>query len=269
MNSITNRRDFIKKTLVTSAALAFTTGILHSRSQESADFPVIDYHVHLKDEFTIEKAVELAKSRNMKFGIVEHPGEKLKIKTDTELKDYIENLRQYPVYVGLQPYFYNWADRFSEDLLNKLDYVLMDADLVPNDEGKYWAIYRNDVFIKSQEEFVELYMNHIMNILSYEPITIFARPTFLPLNFARNYNEIWTKARMMKIIDVARERKIALEIQENTRVPSAEFIMLAKKAGVKFTFGTNARNNNAGNFNYCFEMAEKCGLTKDNMFIIE
>lgn len=32
------------------------------------DFPVIDYHVHLKDEFSIEKAVELAKSRKMKFG---------------------------------------------------------------------------------------------------------------------------------------------------------------------------------------------------------
>ena len=72
---------------------------------------------------------------------------------------------------------------------------------------------------------------------------------------------------MMSIIDIAGERDIALEIQENTRIPTIKFVKLAKTSGVKFTFGTNARNNNAGNLKYCLEMATECGLTKDDMFV--
>jgi histidinol phosphatase-like PHP family hydrolase len=119
------------------------------------------------------------------------------------------------------------------------------------------------------DEFMELYMRHIVQILTHEPIDIFARPTYLPINFARHYDQLWTKERVRTIIELASARDIALEIQENTRVPSLPFIQQAKEAGIKFTFGTNARNHNAGNFHYCLEMAEKCSLTEADMFMIE
>ena len=70
------------------------------------------------------------------------------------------------------------------------------------------------------------------------------------------------------IIDLAGARNIALEIQENIRIPSIEFIKLAKKAGIKFTFGTNARNPNAGHFHYCIEVAKQCEFTEDDIFTI-
>jgi histidinol phosphatase-like PHP family hydrolase len=111
-------------------------------------------------------------------------------------------------------------------------------------------------------------MNHIMQILCNEPITIFGRPTYLPINFARHHNEIWTAERMMRIINAAKARNIALEIQENIRIPTADFVNLAKDAGVKFTLGTNARNDNAGRFKYCLEVAKTCGLTEDDMLSI-
>lgn len=230
---------------------------------------VIDYHVHLTGVFTIDHAVDLAQRRNVRFGIVEHPGPNHWIRTDEDLQRYINDLGQYPVYVGLQPTYLGWSAGFSDDLIKQLDYVLMDADIVPLGDGHYLEIWRHDQFIEDMDAFVELYMSYIMQILTSEPIHIFGRPTFLPINFARHYDEVWTKERMMCIIDAARERNIALEIQENIRIPTPEFVALAKKAGIKFTFGTNARNDNAGRFKYCLDVARECGLTEDDMFTID
>jgi histidinol phosphatase-like PHP family hydrolase len=232
-------------------------------------FPLIDYHVHFGDDFGIDQAVELSQRRNVKFGILDQPGPQHRIESDDDLKAYIHHLRQYPVYVGLQPIYLGWARDFSQDVIDQLDYVLMDADTIPQGDGDYLRIWRRDLFIADMDEFMNTYMNHIVRILESEPITIFARPTYLPINFARYYNEIWDKKRMMTIIDLAKERNIALEIQENTQVPCEEFIRLAKKAGIKFTFGTNARNHNAGNFNYCIRMAKACELTEQDMLFIE
>lgn len=229
---------------------------------------MIDYHVHLSESLTIDQAVALAQERGMTFGIVEHPGKEFGIGTDAELQAYIERLRAYPVYVGLQPMYLDWSQAFSAEVLAGLDYVLMDADSVPLDDGSYLYLWLHDNFIDDMDAFVERYMAHIVRILSSEPIHIFARPTFLPINFARHYDEIWTTARMRTIIDLALARDIALEIAENVRVPSLEFIKMAKDAGIKFTYGANGRNRNAGNFHYCFEMAERAGLTAHDMFAI-
>lgn len=233
-----------------------------------SNLPICDYHVHLTGMFTIADAVDLAKSRGMEFGIVEHPGQHSAIRTDDDLRDYIERLRQYPVYVGLQPIHLGWASDFAPELVQQVDYVLMDADTVPLGDGTYLLIWRHDNFIDDMGAFLEIYMDYIVQILSTEPIQIFGRPTYLPINFARHHAEVWTQKRMMQIIDIARARNIALEIQENIRLPTVEFVELAKKAGCKFTFGTNARNLNAGNLGYCLEVARQAGLTEDDFFVI-
>jgi histidinol phosphatase-like PHP family hydrolase len=237
-------------------------------STSGSSRPITDYHVHLSDQLTIEAAVALAAERGQRFGIVEHPGAAFGIETDADLHAYIERLRQYPVYVGLQPMDVGWSKSFSDQAISKLDYVLMDADTVPW-EGDWLHIWRHDNFIENMDIFVSVYLDHIANILTNEPIQIFARPTYLPINFARHYAEIWTEDRMRMIIDLAKARNIALEIAENVRVPSLKFIHMAKDAGIKFTFGTNGRNHNAGNFHYCIEMAQAAGLTQDDMFELE
>jgi histidinol phosphatase-like PHP family hydrolase len=228
-------------------------------------YPITDYHVHLSDQLTIEAAVALAAERGQRFGIVEHPGAAFGIETHADLRAYIGRLRQYPVYAGLQPMYVGWSKSFSTQAISELDYVLMDADTVPW-EGDWLHIWRHDNFIEDMDIFVSVYLDHIANILTNEPIQIFARPTYLPINFARHYDEIWTEDRMRMIIDLAKARNIALEIAENVRVPSLKFVKMAKDAGIKFTFGTNGRNHNAGNFHYCIEMAEAAGLTQDDMF---
>jgi len=231
------------------------------------NFPIVDYHVHLSKDLGIEQAVGLAEERGMHFGIVEHPGTAYDLATDADLRRYVARLREYPVYVGLQPTHLGWAAGFGDEALAQLDYVLMDADTLPW-EGDYLYLWLHDNFIEDMDVFVERYMAHIAAILSEEPIDIFGRPTFLPINFARHYEEIWTEARMRRIIDLAVERGIALEIAENVRVPSVEFVTMAKAAGATFTFGTNGRNENAGNFHYCYEVAEQAGLTTEDMLAL-
>jgi histidinol phosphatase-like PHP family hydrolase len=52
-------------------------------------------------------------------------------------------------------------------------------------------------------------------------------------------------------------------------VPKIKFVKMAKKAGAKFTFGTDSRSERAGKFEYCFQMAKRCGLTKKDMFVLK
>ncbi|GAA4531262.1 hypothetical protein GCM10023160_33450 [Brachybacterium paraconglomeratum] len=164
--------------------------------------------------------------------------------------------------------YVGWADRFSKEALSELDYVLMDADTVPWKDDRLY-IWRHDNFIEDMVAFLEVHLDHIANVLTHEPIDIFARPTYLPINFARHYDEIWTPDRMRMIIDLARARDIALEIAENVRVPNLTFLKLAKSAGIKFTFGTNGRNHNAGNFHYGPQTAHQAGLASEDMFTLE
>ena len=266
-NAFNSRRDFINKTVIVSSGILIPN-ITYGKLYEENDFPLIDYHVHLTKQFTIEKAITLAEKKEMKFGIVEHPGPGYAIQTDYDLKLYIEKLRKFPVYVGLQPVYLNWSKDFSRELLDKIDHVLMDADTIPLENGHYLRIWQHDNYIENINQFMDLYINHIENILKYEPITIFARPTYLPINFARYYDKLWTNDRVSKIIELAKNNNIALEISTPMHVPSKKIILQAKAAGLKFTFGTNARNFNAGKFHYGLQMAKECNLTADNMLII-
>jgi len=72
---------------------------------------------------------------------------------------------------------------------------------------------------------------------------------------------------MQRIIDLAKAKKLAIEINEVAHVPNDHFITMAKRAGLKFTFGTDSRNQNAAHFYYCYQMAQKCSLTEADMFV--
>jgi histidinol phosphatase-like PHP family hydrolase len=228
---------------------------------------VADYHVHLSPTLSIEQALRLGEERQVQIGIVEHPGPGYPINTDADLKQYIDGLRKYPVRIGLQPVYAGWSKSFSKSLLDELDYVLMDALTLPNGDGTWLAIWQIDTHVDDEEAFMTRYMQFIEQVLTTEPIDIFAWPTFLPVPIARHYQKLWTRPRMQRILDLAHARKIAIEINEVAHVPDENFILLAKRATLKFTFGSDSRNQNAAHFYYCYQMAQKCGLTEADMFV--
>jgi len=250
------------------AALAAAPHLFASTLPPRPAFPVADYHVHLSPQLTIEQAVALGKERQIQIGILEHPTPGYPINTDADLQKYIDNLRKYPVRVGLQPVYAGWSKSFSKSVLDQLDYVLMDALTLPRPDGTGWAIWQIDTMVDDEEEFMTRYMQFIEQVLTSEPIDVFGWPTFLPVPIARLYKQLWTRARVDRIISLAQARKIAIEINEVAHVPDENFITLAKRAALKFTFGTDSRTpQNAAHFYYCYQMAQKCGLAEADMFV--
>jgi histidinol phosphatase-like PHP family hydrolase len=69
------------------------------------------------------------------------------------------------------------------------------------------------------------------------------------------------------VIDAAAKNRVAVEINSRYRLPSAAFIKLAKKAGVKFSFGTNNGDANLGRLEYSLQMVEECGLKWQDIFV--
>jgi histidinol phosphatase-like PHP family hydrolase len=124
-----------------------------------------------------------------------------------------------------------------------------------------------DTVVDDGEEFMTRYMPFIEQLLTSEPIDIFAWPTFLPVPIARQYAQLWTPQRVDRIIDLARARKIAIEINEVAHVPDENFIGRAKRAGLKFTFGTDSRNEHAAHLYYGYQMVQRCGITEADLFV--
>ena len=278
-----SRRTFLEASLIAGAAagVAHFSRVFGARSGDfdvasklapappKPNFPVTDYHVHLSPTLTIDQALQLGKERGVSIGILEHPGPGFPINTDADLQHYIDNLRKYPVYIGLQPVYPGWSKAFSKPVLDQLDYILMDALTLPNPDGTWLAIWQIDTMVDDAEAFMQRYMQFIEQIMTTEPINIVGWPTFLPVPIARQYAELWTTQRVDHIIDMARQRKLAIEINEVAHVPDEKFITRAKKAGLKFTFGTDSRNQHATHFYYCYQIAQRCSLTAENMFVVK
>ena len=267
MDHMTSRRTFVQASMMAGAALAIPKRLFAAAEVKKPSFPVFDLHVHLSPTLTIEQALQLGKERGVGIGILEHPGPGFKIQNDADLKQYIDGLRKYPVRVGLQPVYAGWSKSFSKAALDQLDYILMDALTLPRADGSGWAIWQIDTMVDDAEEFMGVYMKFIEQVLTTEPIDVFGWPTFLPVPIARQYTQLWTRPRVDRIIELAQARKIAIEINEVAHVPDESFVLAAKRAGLKFTFGTDSRNQNATHFYYCYQMADKCGLIEADMFV--
>jgi len=268
--------EMSRRSFLTQAALGMTAVAMiphhawatdeKGQPSSKADFPVVDYHVHLSGALTIDKAVELSHARGVKFGIVEHPGPDFAIVDDDALRKYLDMLKRYPVYRGLQPVYPGWAKTLSQELLGQLDYILMDALTLPEKDGGWLPIWRADTVVTDKRAFMERYFAFNLQILTEEPIDIFAWPTYLPACISQDYDALWTQERMQKLVDIAVKKDIAIEINEFAKVPKARFITLARDAGIKFTFGTDSRDQRAGKLEYCLEMTRQCGLNEKHMF---
>jgi histidinol phosphatase-like PHP family hydrolase len=266
-----SRRNLLKKTVIGATILGTMSDYVLANSGSEAkppefDFPIVDYHVHLYHD--PQKAADLSKSRGVKFGIVEHTERGYPVSDDEALKKYLDKLKKYPVYIGLQPLHVGWSKKFSVELLSQLDYVLMDALSMPQEDGRWVLIDSSNFKIKDKESFMKKYVDLNMQVLTTEPIDIFGWTTFLPKDISQDYDALWTDDIMRMMIDTAVKNDIAFEINDYAKVPKLKFVKMAKAAGAKFTFGSDShQGTNAGLFTYGLELAKKAGLTKEDMFV--
>jgi histidinol phosphatase-like PHP family hydrolase len=262
-----SRRAFLGMAGAVSA-LPFT----RVRAQESQpassglDFPIVDYHVHVEGGTTIQHVLELARQRGVKVGIAEHGGVGEGMKTDADIEQYLARWEGQPVYRGMQGGGLTWSKMFSKPMIARLDYVLSDALNFPDKDGKLIKLWTPEALITDAEDFMERYVAFNLQVMNVEPIDILANATFLPDDIVHDYGTLWTEERMEKVIETARRHTIAIEISGLYKVPSKKFILKAKAAGVKFSFGSNTHGEEVGRVGYGIQMAKECGLTAKNMF---
>jgi len=234
----------------------------------AADLPLIDYHVHLKGGLTLDEALEQSRAAGITYGIAENCGLGFPVTNNEQLKQSFERLEGRPVFKAMQAEGREWVNMFSPEMIAKFDYVFSDALTFHDKQDRRTRLWMaNEVYVDDEQEFMDMYVGKIVTILENEPIDIFVNPTFLPAVIAEQYDELWTRQRMRKVIRAAVKNDVAIEINARYRIPSVKFINLAKKAGAKFAFGTNNSGRELGHLEYSLEVAEKCGLTKDDMFV--
>jgi hypothetical protein len=232
-------------------------------------FPVVDYHTHLKGGLTLEQALTNSRRVGIMYGIAVNGGLKFPITSDAGILDFLASMKSQPCFVGLQGEGREWVTLFSREAVAKFDYAYADCMTFSDDQGvrrRMW-IPEEVGEIRDPELFMEMFVSRIVGILNTEPIDIHANPTFLPDVIARDYDRLWTPARMEKVIEAAKANDVAIEINNRYRIPSAAFIQRAKNAGVKFSFGTNNGDANLGRMEYALEMVKQCGITWQDIFI--
>lgn len=256
----------MKKILLLFICILFLS---FGKSQNNYPFQLIDLHVHLKGGFTVEDAVKKSKAEGIQYGIVVNCGVGFPLHNDSQIDSVISDMKKYPqFYKGMQAEGREWVNIFSKKSIDKFDYVFTDAMTFTDDKGRRNRIWlKDETWIDNEDQFMEHLVNTLVKILNTEPINIYVNPTYLPAQMQNRYDYFWTSARMDRVIKAAKKHKIAIEINNRYRIPSAEFISRAKKAGVKFTIGTNNLDSNFSGADYAIEIINKFGLTEKDFFI--
>ncbi len=232
------------------------------------NFPVIDFHVHLKGGLTIDQACANSLKLGINYGIAPNCGLKFPVTDDKSLYAYMDTVQSKPIFRGMQAEGREWVTLFSPEAVAKFDYVFTDGMTWTDHKGRRMRLWMPDeVFVDNEQQFMDELISKIENIVSKEPIDIHVNPTFLPAVIADKYDELWTDARIDRFVKVLADNHVALEINSRYKLPSEKILRKAKEAGVKFTFGTNNTGADLGTLDYSFEMKEKLGLTYKDMFM--
>ena len=239
---------------------------------QQQNFPVIDYHVHLKGGLTKEIAHALSMNYGINYGVAPNAGEGgvgRMLADDKEVYDYFEEVKPLPFLCGVQGEGRKWTATFSQEALGIFDYLFTDAMTIMDHKNRNSRIYRaEEVHYDgvTKEQYMEQIVDQTIKILTNEPADIFANPTYIPEDMQADYDKLWTDERINRVLDVMKEHSIALEINPRYKIPSLKIIQMAKDRGLKFTFGTNNVDANFGKLEYCIEAIEQCGITTDDLW---
>ena len=263
-----------RQMLLLTAAGAFS--FIQDERQSKPDIPIVDgvprvdYHVHVGDEISVDRAIAVSRQRGIKFGLLQHAGVKgrgFQVSNDTELEAWIRSLEGKDVFKGIEGEGTDWMSAFSKSALARLDYVQTDPLGMPDESGKPAKLWSADFRCADPQSFMDRYVDFHVQLISTLPIDILAVPTFLPEVLRGNYDRLWTLKRMQAVIDAAVKYNVAVEIDSRFRVPSLRFLQTAKVSGAKFSFGSNYQTvEGIGDIQYGIQMYRKLGLSIDQFF---
>jgi hypothetical protein len=231
-----------------------------------ANFPVLDYHVHLKEDLTLELAKSQSRRYGINYALAPNCGIGFPIQNDAEVVEYFERMKGEPFVQAMQGEGREWPTTFSPEVRNLFNYVFTDAMTFTDRKGNRTRLWiPEEVFIDNEQEYMDLIVENIVKVMD-EPMDVYVNPTFLPDVMNDRYEEFWTDERQERVIEAMVRTNKVLEINHRYKIPNKSFIQKAKAAGLKFTFGTNNSNSDFGKLEYCIEMMKECGITAQEMY---
>ncbi len=233
------------------------------------NIPMVDYHVHLKTNLTLEQALARSRRDGIAYGIAVNCGRGHTVETNEGARRFLETLQGQPVFIAMQAEGREWTQMFSRQTAALFDYVFTDSMTWTDNRGRRMRTWIPSEVgtIADPQEFMETLVDRAVGILDREPVDIYVNPTFLPDQIARDYDRLWTEERMKKVVAALARNHVAMEINDRYKLPSPAFIRMAKEAGCKFTFGTNNGGaDDLGRSAYGIRMVEECKLGWQDFF---
>jgi hypothetical protein len=227
------------------------------------NYPMVDYHVHLKSGLTLEPALAKSRRDGIYYGIAVNCGQNFPVHDDVGVRAFFETMKGQPCFVALQAEGREWTRMFSRSAASLFDYTFTDSMTWTDNRGRRMRLWiPNEVgTIADPQEFMDTLVDRAVGILEREPIDIYVNPTYLPDAIAKDYDRLWTEPRMKKVAEAAARNHVAVEINNRYRLPSLAFLKLLKAAGCKFTFGTNnAGIDDLRRCEYGLQVVEECKL---------
>ena len=239
-------------------------------NQGTRGIPMLDLHVHLRSNFTVELALEKSRRDGIQYGVAVNCGKGNQVQDDEGARRFAESMKGQPVFVAIQAEGREWLQMFSRSVVALFDYVFTDSMTWTDNRGRRMRLWiPNEVgAIADTQEFMDTLVERTVGILEREPVDIYVNPTFLPDQIAKDYEQLWTPERRKRVIDAAVRNGVAIEINDRYRLPSESFIRMAKEGGSKFTFGTNnAGASSLGRSEYGLQMVEACKLGAQDFWV--
>jgi hypothetical protein len=231
-----------------------------------SDFPVLDYHVHLKEKLTRELAAEQSCKYGINYALAPNCGIGFPITCDEQAIAYLDSMKGQPFLHAMQGEGREWPTTFSKEVRDKFDFVFTDAMTFTDNKGRRTRLWiPEEVWIEDEQQYMDFIVQKICEVMK-EPMDVYVNPLFLPDQMSDRYDTFWTEERMNKVIAAMVANDKALEINNRYRIPHKPFIEKAKAAGLKFTFGTNNTDADFGKLEYCIHMMKECGITAEDMF---
>jgi hypothetical protein len=232
------------------------------------DFPLIDFHVHLKGGLTTEEALARSRRLGINYGLAFNCGLGFPITDDQGIAAALDRMQGQPVFAGMQAEGREWTKMFSKEAIAKFDYVFTDGMTLTTPDGKRSRLWiPEEVHLGDKQEFMESLVSTIVGILDHEPIDIYVNPLYLPDALQPEFDQLWTPARLQKVLDALQRNQVALEISNRYAFLKPNFIRQARAAGIKFTIGTNNADGNFGREDLALRLITDCGLTKNDMWL--
>jgi hypothetical protein len=159
--------------------------------------PLVDYHVFLRDGMTLEAALRKSRQDGIQYGIT------ASVKNDSDAQRWLRPLKGKPVFLALSTADGQWTRTLSKETALEFDYILGDGRAAqPTTDAN---------------AFIDALIDHTIKRLDTEPIDIYASPTYLPAALKERAAELWTEARMAKLIDALVRNKVAVELNTSQR----------------------------------------------------